>query len=352
MHGWQASSLLFLPTRPAAHNDGVTPSAQDALLLARFADYLKVEKGLSRLTVEAYGSDLGQFREYLAGKNRAMLKARQEDVRSFLGELFANQVDGRSAARKLSALRQFYRYLILDRHINADPTLNVDTPRQWKVLPKSLAHEEVSAMFADQPMAGARKNRNSGAIALRNRAMLEMLYAGGLRVSEGAGVQLEDLKLELGYVLVRGKGDKERIVPLGRPAQEALKAYIESGRPTLVGQRTSSLLFVAPRGRRLTRQRIWQMVGQASLAAGRHASPHMLRHSCATHMVEQGADLRTVQTLLGHSDISTTQIYTHVALDHLKGEYRKHHLEGRWRQFRAAEKHECQEECEQCAGCC
>jgi len=302
---------------------------QEAGLLARFADYLKVERGLSRLTVEAYGRDLIQFREYLVGRNRVLLKARQEDVRSFLGELFANQVDGRSAARKLSAFRQFYRYLILDRHITSDPTLNVDTPRQWKVLPKSMARDEVSAMLAERPPAGTHKNRNSGAIAARNRAMLEMLYAGGLRVSELAGVQLEDLKLELGYVLARGKGDKERIVPLGRPAQEALKVYIESARAILAGQRTSSLLFVAPRGRRLTRQRIWQMVGRASLASGRHASPHMLRHSCATHMVEQGADLRTVQTLLGHSDIATTQIYTHVALEHLKGEYRKHHPRGK-----------------------
>lgn len=301
----------------------------DGFLLGRFADYLKVEKGLSRLTVEAYGRDLDQFREYLDGKNRSLLKARQEDVRGFLGKLFANHVDGRSAARKLSALRQFYRYLILDRHISSDPTLNVDTPRQWKVLPKSMARDEVSAMLEQQPPAGTRENRNSSAIALRNRAMLEMLYAGGVRVSELAGVQLEDLKLELGYVLVRGKGDKERIVPLGRPAQEALKTYIESGRPLLLGTRTSSLLFVAPGGRRLTRQRIWQMVSRASLASGRHASPHMLRHSCATHMVEQGADLRTVQTILGHSDIATTQIYTHVALDHLKGEYRKHHPRGK-----------------------
>ena len=325
-------SIIFaIFSKPArTHNNAVVRNqAQPAgILLARFADYLKVEKGLSRLTIEAYARDLDQFREYLAGKDRGLLKARQEDLRGFLGQLFQNQVDGRSAARKLSALRQFYRYLILDRHISSDPTLNVDTPRQWKVLPKSLARDEVGAMLAPADSAG-RKNRNSGAIALRNRAMLEMLYAGGVRVSELAGVQLEDLKLELGYVLVRGKGDKERIVPLGRPAQEAIKNYLESGRGVLVGQRNSSLLFVAALGRRLTRQRIWQMVARASLAAGRHASPHMLRHSCATHMVEQGADLRTVQTILGHSDISTTQIYTHVALDHLKSEYNRHHPRGR-----------------------
>jgi len=300
-------------------------SAEETALLARFTDYLKVEKGLSRLTVEAYRRDLNQFAAHLGSVKRTLLRVRREDVRSFLDRLFANRVDGRSVARKLSALRQFYRYLLLDRHIESDPTLNIETPRQWKVLPKSLARDEVNAMLAAKPSAAIRKNKNSAATELRNHAMLEMLYAGALRVSEVTGVQLEDLKLEMGYVLVRGKGDKERIVPLGVPAQETLKAYLESGRPTLVGQRTSCLLFIAPGAHRLTRQRIWQMVGRASSASGRHASPHMLRHSCATHMVEQGADLRTVQTILGHADISTTQIYTHVALDHLKGEYRKHH---------------------------
>jgi integrase/recombinase XerD len=302
-----------------------THNTQESALLARFSDYLKVEKGLSRLTVEAYGRDLIQFVEYLVSARKNLLRARRDDVRGFLDQLFARQIDGRSVARKLSALRQFYRYLLLDRHIASDPTLNIDTPKQWKVLPKSLAREEVEALITARPSAALRKNRNSSAIELRNRAMLEMLYAGALRVSELAGAQLEDMKLDMGYILVRGKGDKERIVPLGAPAQQALKAYLEAGRPALAGQRISSLLFIAPRARRLTRQRIWQIVGRASLVSGRHASPHMLRHSCATHMVEQGADLRTVQTILGHADISTTQVYTHVALDHLKGEYRKHH---------------------------
>ncbi len=303
----------------------VIPSSQETVLLARFTDYLKVEKGLSRLTVEAYRRDLTQFAGFLARQKRGLLKAQREDLRGFLDQLFANQVDGRSVARKLSALRQFYRYLLLDRHIGSDPTLNIDTPKQWKVLPKSLAREEVNAMLVAQPAPALRKNKNSAALELRNRAMLEVLYAGALRVSEIAGVQLDDLKLEMGYVLVHGKGDKERIVPLGVPSQQALKVYLESGRPILAGLRTSSLLFIAPGGRRLTRQRIWQMVGSVSRHTGRHASPHMLRHSCATHMVEQGADLRTVQTILGHADISTTQVYTHVALDHLKGEYRKYH---------------------------
>jgi integrase/recombinase XerD len=225
--------------------------------------------------------------------------------------------------RKLSAIRHLYRYLLLDGRIQIDPTLNIESPRQWRVLPKSLSREEVEATLAStQPK---KESPRAQALALRDRAMLELLYAGGVRVSEVADARLEDLKLEMGYVLVRGKGDKERMVPLGVPAQESLQRYLKSGREVLIRKRNSPLLFVGTGARRLTRQRVWQVVGNASLSSGRHASPHMLRHSCATHMVENGADLRTVQTILGHSDISTTQIYTHVALDRLKSVYAKHH---------------------------
>jgi integrase/recombinase XerD len=159
--------------------------------------------------------------------------------------------------------------------------------------------------------------------------MLELLYAAGVRVSEVADARLEDLKLEMGYILVRGKGDKERMVPLGVPSLQALQQYLKNGRVLVARNKNSPLLFLGVNGRRLTRQRVWQLVGKASLASGRHASPHMLRHSCATHMVENGADLRTVQTILGHSDISTTQIYTHVALGRLKSVYAKHHPRAR-----------------------
>ncbi len=171
----------------------------------------------------------------------------------------------------------------------------------------------------------AYKHKTAEAIASRDRAMLEMFYAGALRVSEITGVKLEDLKLDLGYVLVRGKGDKERIVPLGRSAQDSLTEYIRTGRTVLAAGKSSPFLFLGRGAHRLTRQRVWQMVRAASVGMGRKASPHMLRHSCATHMVENGADLRTVQTILGHADISTTQIYTHLALDRLKNVYQKHH---------------------------
>ncbi len=300
------------------------PSEANSSVLSSFVDYLKVEKGLAALTVSAYTRDIVQFAAFLDSNKRTLLKARRDDVRGFIQQLFANSVDGRSVARKLSALRHLYRFLLLDKRIERDPTLNIPLPKQWKVLPKSLGRDEVEQMLSAAG-AGVPARAANAALLLRNRAMLEVFYAGALRVSEGVSLKLEDVKLDMGYVLVRGKGDKERIVPLGRSAQEALTIYLREGRSSLAGQRNSPFLFIARGAKRITRQRVWQMVGAASLNAGRHASPHMLRHSCATHMVENGADLRTVQTILGHADISTTQIYTHVALDRLKSVYAKHH---------------------------
>jgi integrase/recombinase XerD len=299
--------------------------AADQRILKSFLDYLRVEKGLAALTASSYQSDLAQFADFLHVRRRELLQARREDIRAFLSQLFSNGVSDRSVARKLSALRHFYKYLLLDRLMKHDPTLDIDSPKQWKVLPKSLAGSEIDSMVKSASMRG--DSKLAEALAQRDQAMLEMLYAAGLRVSEIIGVKLEDLKLELGHVLVRGKGDKERLVPLGRAAQEAICRYMEHGRGLLLGEKVSPMLFVRRGGSRLTRQRVWQMVNAAS-ASGRHASPHMLRHSCATHMVENGADLRTVQTILGHADVSTTQVYTHVALDRLKNVYRRYHPRG------------------------
>jgi len=332
-------------------------SEANARVLSGFLDYLRIEKGLAPLSISAYTTDIIQFCEFLEKPKRLLLTARRKDVREFLQQLFSHQVDGRSVGRKLSALRHLYRYLLLDKKIEHDPTLDIESPRQWKVLPKSLARDEVESTLASPAAAlanGHRHSKDAAALASRDRAMLELLYAGALRVSEMVNATLDDLKLEAGYMLVRGKGDKERIVPLGKPAQDALSEYLAQARPALAGMRatkdpgqknphplaknarrmgqpgvvavaSSPVLFIARGGRRLTRQRVWQMVGAASVASGRHASPHMLRHSCATHMVENGADLRTVQTILGHSDISTTQVYTHLALDRLRTVYQKHH---------------------------
>jgi integrase/recombinase XerD len=292
-------------------------------VLLGFLDYLKIEKGLAPLTVAAYATDIGQFAGFLEKHKRTLLNAQRNHVCEFIQQLFGNSVDGRSVGRKLSALRHLYRYLLLDRMVGHDPTLNLDSPKQWKVLPKALARAEMEAMLSSSHPASNRKEAE--AVAARDRAMLEVFYAAALRVSEIVGVKLEDLKLDLGYLLVRGKGDKERIVPLGKGAQDALTIYIKGPRTILAKGKNSPLLFVGRSGNRLTRQRVWQMVRAASVGLGRNASPHMLRHSCATHMVENGADLRTVQTILGHADISTTQVYTHVALDRLKTVYQQHH---------------------------
>lgn len=297
-------------------------NAANQRVLRRFLDYLKVEKGLAALTVSAYETDLAQFAEFLETKRRDLPDARRDDVRAFLSRLFSDEVKDRSVARKLSALRHLYKFLLLDRVVKHDPTLDIDSPRQWKILPKSLAGAEIDSMLAST--GGRGDSALAAAIAQRDRAMLEVLYAAGLRVSELVGMKLEDLKLDMGHVLVRGKGDKERIVPLGRASQEAIRGYLAEARPALLAGKVSPALFVRRGGGRLSRQRVWQMVKAAS-AAGRHASPHTLRHSCATHMVENGADLRTVQTILGHADISTSQIYTHVALDRLRNVYRSHH---------------------------
>jgi integrase/recombinase XerD len=314
-------------------------AATNSSVVTSFLDYLRIEKGLAPLSISAYTTDICQFSEFLEKRKHLLLTARRTDVRDFLQQLFSNQVDGRSVGRKLSALRHLYRYLLLDKKLEHDPTLDIESPRQWKVLPKALARDEMESTLAaplKRPGNLSGDPKQATALARRDQAMLEVFYAGALRVSEIVNAKLEDLKLEAGYMLVRGKGDKERVVPLGKSAQESLTEYLSQSRSILAaGKRSeisitavsknSPLLFIARGGRKLTRQRIWQMVRAASAASGRAASPHMLRHSCATHMVENGADLRTVQTILGHADISTTQVYTHLALDRLRTVYQKHH---------------------------
>ncbi len=312
--GWRA-------VRNLPNNEAVTATRTTELLRA-YQNYLRVEKGLRPLSCEAYQRDLLQFAEYLESMNTALLDARSEHVAGFMEHLNTHGVVSRSVARKLSCLRGFYKWLILDKRIQRDPTLNMDSPSAWKILPKSLAPEEMTVML-DQAKTLAEHPEADG-IALRDRAILELLYAGGLRVSELTGLRVSDLSLDVGRVLVRGKGDKERLVPLGQPAVETLRQYLERGRAELArkARGAQGALFLSARGRPLTRGVVWQLVRRYG------ASPHMLRHSAATHMVEGGADLRTVQSFLGHADIATTQVYTHVALGHLKSVVRKHHPRG------------------------
>jgi integrase/recombinase XerD len=296
---------------------------QRASVIEEYLTYLRVEKGLRPLTCEAYERDLLLFAEHLEKTNGIPLKAQQSDVSGFLEHLHTHGVESRSIARKLSCLRGFYKWLLLDKRIQHDPTINLESPSSWKVLPKALAQSEVEGMLEH---AGTNAEHPSAdAVALRDRAILELLYAGGVRVSELTGLGVEDLSLADGRILVRGKGDKERLVPLGRAAVQALEEYLKQGRPSLAKRPGVGQLFLSARGAPLTRQWIWHLVKQSDPKA----SPHMLRHSCATHMVENGADLRTVQTLLGHADIATTQVYTHLALDRLKAVHRMHHPRAR-----------------------
>jgi integrase/recombinase XerD len=239
----------------------------------------------------------------------------------------ANHNESRTVARQLSALRGFYRWLLMDKRIAHDPTVNIDSPASWKVLPKSLAESEVTAMLEGREHAAAMADAKN--TALRDHAILELLYAGGLRVGEICALRVSDVRIDVQRAQVRGKGDKERIVPLGRKACEAIEKYLKQARPGLAknATRMQSAMFLSVRGNALTRQWVWKMVQDSS--AGKTASPHKLRHSCATHMVEHGADLRSVQTFLGHADIATTQVYTHVALGRLKAVHRMHHPRGK-----------------------
>ena len=321
-HEWQRRR----PSQPPIIESVET--ARNLSLLKDYQAYLRVEKGLRPLSCEAYDGDLKTFAEFIEGRSGVLLTAAQQDVAAFLEHLRGHGIDQRSAARKLSCLRGFYKWLLLDRRIHHDPTINIESPKAWKVLPKSLAEPEVAEML-DRARLNA-EHPQARATMLRDRAILELLYAGGLRVSEVTALSTSDLALDLGRVQVRGKGDKERIVPLGRTALLALEEYLQQGRPHLArisscgkaaARQDATRLFLSLRGMPLTRQWVWHVVKMANSAA----SPHRLRHSCATHMVEHGADLRSVQLMLGHADISTTQIYTHLALGRLKEVHRQHH---------------------------
>jgi integrase/recombinase XerD len=299
--------------------------AGNVRLVKEYEAYLRVEKGLRPNSCEAYVRDLDQFAEHVEKRDGVLMAATQEDVRAFMEERRANHNESRTIARQLSGLRGFYRWLLMDKRIAHDPTVNVETPSSWKVLPKSLAETEVAAMLESGAVAA--RAADADELAVRDSAILELLYAGGLRVGEICALRVEDVRLDQQRAQVRGKGDKERIVPLGRKACEAIEAYLERGRPGLARRATGLRreMFLSVRGNALTRQWVWEMVRGSSVEK---ASPHKLRHSCATHMVEHGADLRSVQTFLGHADIATTQVYTHVALGRLKAVHRMHHPRG------------------------
>ncbi len=285
-----------------------------------FLAHIRVEKGLADNSVEAYGHDLRRYLEQLAamGIDRWDRVGRPE-IQAHLGELLRQGISSRSQARALSAIRQLHKLLLRERIASADPTDEIGSPRPGRKLPAPLSRAEVEGLLAaidPRTPAGA-----------RDRAMVELLYATGLRVSELVGLRLNDIDLEGRVLLARGKGSKERMVPIGAPAAEAVKGYLAASRERLLKGRRCRELFVTPRGARLTRQGFAKLLGRHARAAGigRRISPHKLRHSFATHLLEGGADLRAVQAMLGHADISTTQVYTHVDRTHVRRLHERFH---------------------------
>lgn len=289
-----------------------------ALAVQAYLDFCRVEKGLAALSMEAYASDLEQFGRWAAQHSPGELPG-SEAVRGYLDFLYASGLAPRSVARHLTTLRNFFRFLLSEGSISQDPTALIPLPRQWRTLPKHLNQQQVTQL-ADAPAP----DKSTG---LRDRAMVDLLYASGLRVSELCRAEISDLNLEMGLIRVFGKGSKQRLVPVGQTALESIRAYLEAGRGRLLKGRQSKYLFVTARGGALTRQGFWKALGihgrQAGLAQA--LSPHVLRHTFATHLLEGGADLRSVQTMLGHADISTTQIYTHVMRSRLRQTIENHH---------------------------
>ncbi len=284
--------------------------------LDAFCDALWLEDGLAQNTIAAYRADLEQLQAFLGG---ALLKADQEALFAFLA---SKKGRASSAARRVSSVKRFYQYCLRERLIGADPTLKVDAPKRTPRFPKSLSEDEVEALLAAPPTGTT--------MGLRDRAMLETLYATGLRVSELVGLKTLATNLDANVVRVLGKGAKERLVPLGEEAAHWIARYLKEARTELKGKRESEALFVTARGAGMTRQAFWHLIRRYGARAipGKRLSPHVLRHAFATHLINHGADLRVVQMLLGHADISTTQIYTHVARERLKQLHAKHHPRG------------------------
>ena len=292
--------------------------------LEQFADYLALERGLSRNTLEAYGHDMAEFAEFLGERGvRGPGEVRREDILDYLAKRKEEGLSTRSLARKLVTLKVFFRYLSAEGGLARNPTEAMDSPRLWKLLPPTLGEEEVDRLLEAPDAASVQ--------GLRDRAWLETFYATGLRVSELAGLKLQNLHLEEGYVRVVGKGNKERVVPIGGKAVAAVRAWLERGRPQWLGaegeRKAQGAVFLTKHGRGMDRTQLWRLVTGYAKAAGiqKKISPHTLRHSFASHLLAHGASLRVIQEMLGHADISTTQIYTHVDQDRLVGIHRQFH---------------------------
>jgi integrase/recombinase XerD len=287
-------------------------------LLDQFMNQLKVERGLSANTLAAYSHDLLTFFDFLGRKGVAPLEATQDDLIAFVGEKRPH-LSARSLARCLVSIRMFYRFCVSEEKIETNPARLLGIPKLHQHLPDILSRDEVEALLSQPDVQTV--------LGKRDKAMLELLYATGLRVTELIDLRVNNINLDAGFVRTMGKGSKERIVPMGSQAMDALRQYLGGGRASLLKRGGSSCLFLSSRGRSMTRQGFWKIIKGYALKAGivRRVTPHTLRHSFATHLLEGGADLRSVQVMLGHSDISTTQIYTHVAREKLRSIHEKYH---------------------------
>ena len=289
-------------------------------LLDQFLNYLVVERGLSPNTLESYSRDLIKYLEYLSRKCIKDINETSDlTVISFFTSLKKDGLSNRSIARNLSSIKMFYKFLAEDHHIKSNPTLNIETPKRESKLPQVLSMEEVDSLLKIP-------DRNTP-LGLRDAALLELLYATGLRVSEIISLPLNNINLEAGYLIAYGKGSKERLVPIGEVAQNLIKEYLEKARPALLKKKQSNYLFITRRTKPMTRQGFWKLIKKYASASGikKNITPHTLRHSFASHLLERGADLRSVQIMLGHSDISSTQIYTHVTTERLKKIHNQYH---------------------------
>lgn len=284
-----------------------------------YINYLRVEKGLSQNTMHAYKRDINKFNIFVQERKLSASGVSRGDVVDFLGTLYRKGLDSRSVARHLVTIRGFFRFLLTEEMISQDPASNIESPKFRHSLPDFLSLEEVDRLLR-QPDASA-------VVGLRDKTMIELMYSTGLRVSEMCNLRLADVQMDAGCLRCIGKGNKERIVPVGRKALSGVQEYLRKSRPQLLGDASSPYLVINSRGGKLSREAFWKTLGEYGRKAGlrKSLSPHMLRHSFATHLLDRGADLRSVQLMLGHSDISTTQIYTHVVEERLKQVYKAHH---------------------------
>jgi integrase/recombinase XerD len=295
------------------------PASDPSAAIDAYLDHLRVERRLAALTVESYSRDLAALARFAEARALPVEGMSRQDLEAFVRSLMSTGLSPRSAARAVACVRGFFRFMVLDRRLEASPADDLHAPRAWPALPRFLTIEEVDRLMA-APDVGSPKG-------LRDRAMVELLYATGLRVSELVGLRQPDLNLEAGYLSCAGKGGKERLVPIGDEAAGWVRRYVREARPRLLGARTSPKLFVNARGGALSRVGFWKILKQYALRTGLPGdlSPHVLRHSFATHLLDHGADLRAIQMMLGHADLSTTQIYTHVLDARMRAVYEKFH---------------------------